>query len=436
MAEDASNAHFQSITEAATASWYAHRASIPNSKQSPFIHRGSTQRQTSSSTSPVPTLEEVAAQMAAVSEVSSTISTHTSSRRDSEVEAPGEANIHSDIDAWQSALQCLPSEFANAPVPLHPLARALIKQPTLRPVEWNQRRQQGGFVPRTAHDYSSLMIYISGQVNPNPCRNCLLRNGPFARCVVSPPAVLAISTLRHACANCTYQNQYKKCTNEPISEQEKARMELARSVISSKNSAPRSTIPRKPKTPSRTKHDGRKLKRRLQELQQNQLEEPRDVSMGQSPAILGVGGLGDSLTLFDEKLRYIRASSPRSRRRMAAETLQWQAAIATIEAEGPAPAPDLSIPGPIHEATLNHHLRAPLNNYTPSQLVSASPAATAAPIFAVNSPAGTRATSYSAENTYEAMDEDESEGEEEGDDYEGTPWAGPNHTDSIIKAPR
>ncbi|GAW12893.1 hypothetical protein ANO14919_022640 [Xylariales sp. No.14919] len=452
MAEDAPPAHFQSIAEAATASWYAHRASSPNSGQSPFIHQDSTQRQTPASTvaasasasapptspAPQPPHPLAASTSASMDPGASSPSSPTSSRRESEARVAGEVGIRSDITAWQSALQSLPFEFANSQQPIHPLAQALIHQPTLRPVEWNQYRQQGGFVPRTAHDYSSLMIYISGQVNPNPCRNCLLRNGPFARCVVSPPAVLAITTLRHACANCTYQNQYKKCTNEPISEQEKARSEMARSITRSKNPTSRPTVPRKPKTNSRTDRDRRReleLQRLLQEQQQHkqQLEDLRDVPMTQSPATLGAG-LGDNLASFDEKLRYIRARSPRSRLRIAAEMLQWQAAIATVEAEKPAPTPDLSVPSPIREATLNHHLRAPLNNYTPSQLISTSSAATTAHAFAMNPPDRARTINYSVENTYEPMDEDESESDEE--DYEGTPWVGPNQPDSIIKAPR
>ena len=72
------------------------------------------------------------------------------------------------------------------------------------------------------------MFYISGQVSPNPCRRCILKQGPFARCIVSPPMVLAQSQLRHACANCTYQNQYKKCTNELVIEAELARTHAMR----------------------------------------------------------------------------------------------------------------------------------------------------------------------------------------------------------------
>ncbi|KAI0536517.1 hypothetical protein GGR58DRAFT_385690 [Xylaria digitata] len=451
MAEDARNAHFQSIAEAATASWYAHRASVPNStpnsRQSSFLHQeGSTQSQMSTSTATAlapqsthPLADATPASMGSEmllssSSSSSTTTTPTSSRRDSEAQA---MDIRSDIPAWQSALQSLPAEFANAQAPLHPLAQALIRQPTLRPVEWNQYRQQGGFVPRTAHDYSSLMIYISGQVNPNPCRNCLLRNGPFARCVVSPPAVLAISTLRHACANCTYQNQYKKCTNEPISEQEKARIDMARFSVKSKNPTPRQTIPRKPKSNSRSRRDDKRRQRELErqlheQKQRRQLEEPRDASIAQSPAALGVG-LGDNSMSFDEKLRYIRASSPRSRRQIAAETLQWQAAIATIEAEGPAPTPNLPV-NPIDGATFNHNLRTPLNNYTPSEPVSTQPAATTVPIFRANSPTEARITSYGAKNTHEAMDGDESEDEDEDgvDDNEEDGYGG---TASIIKAP-
>ncbi|KAI1120024.1 hypothetical protein F5Y10DRAFT_273478 [Nemania abortiva] len=450
MAEETPGAHFQSIADAATASWYAHRTSTPTSKQPSSMPQDGSQRQASvsiaaptpasapasapatasasASTSPEPSLlypheaEALAsAASAALSAAAPSLTpTPTSSRRDSEGRASGD--IRSDITAWQSALQSLPPEFASATLPLHPLAQALAEQPTLRPVEWNQYRQQGGFVPRTAHDFSSLMIFISGLVNPNPCRNCLLRNGPFARCVVSPPNVLAISTLRHACANCTYQNQYKKCTNEPISEQEKARSEMARPVVRAKNPTHRPTIPRKPKTNSRTRRQERKFQRRLQEQQRG--EEQVNAAAVQSPADAGP----KDYSLFDDKLNYIRARSPKSRQRMAAETLQWQAAIATVQAEESARA-----------AASTSHAEAPVNNHPPPPPVSTYSARFMESAFAESPSVGTAATSYgAAERTYEPMDEDESEGEqgEQEDEYEGTPWVGPNHKGPTIKAPR
>ncbi|KAI3322594.1 hypothetical protein HD806DRAFT_131692 [Xylariaceae sp. AK1471] len=447
MAEDGLGASFQSIAKVATASWYAHRASTPNSKQSTSIGHDSTQIQTptaapesASASASVSASVPPSAQTPAGASVSapSSTPTPTSSHRDSEVRASRDVSIRSDITAWQSALQSLPPEFSNAQQPAHPLAQALIDQPTLRPVQWNQYRQQGGFVPRTPHDYSSLMIYISGQVNPNPCRNCLLRNGPFAQCVVSPPAVLAISALRHACANCTYQNQYKKCTNEPISEHEKARSEMARPVIRAKNPILKPTIPRKPKTNSRTKRHHQKKQLELQQrlrAREQQLMHPlqgrENVSITQSPA-----GLGTTLESFDEKLRRIRGWSPCSRRRMAAEAIQWQAAIATVEAEEPAFSPDVSVPGPVNRVVRNNNiLRVPPNSYTASQPIPASSATFAAPLLADRSPAEIGMTSYGAEHTYEPMDEDESESEQEGD-YEGASWVGLDHSGPIIKTPR
>ncbi|KAI0549846.1 hypothetical protein F4679DRAFT_228085 [Xylaria curta] len=462
MAEDAPNALFQSIAAAATATWYAHRASTPNSKQSPSLRHDSTQAQTLTpvpppasatpvaSASPVPSsaLPMAAESFASrTSPATSSAPSPSSSRDDSEAQASGHVSIRSDITAWQSTLQVLPPEFANSEQPLHPLAQALSGQPTLRAVEWNQYRQQGGFVPRTPHDFSSLMIYLSGQVNPNPCRNCLLRNGPFARCVVSPPAVLAISTIRHACANCTYQNQYKKCTNEPISEQEKLRSEIARPGGMAR---PRSTIPRKPKSNPRTSErrelrlvqvtqdrlqskTSAKERRKQRQLQERLDQQQRDISMTQTPGSLGTDL--SSFKSFDEKLRHVRASSPRSRRHMAAETLQWQAAIATVEAEKLGPAPDLSIQTSANSFTPNNHFQASFNNYSASQPVSTTPLT-----FARHTPAGDHSaevetTSYDADNTAEPMDEDESDDDQE-DEYEGTQWVGPNHGGPMIKAPR
>ncbi|KAI1293899.1 hypothetical protein F5Y03DRAFT_328495 [Xylaria venustula] len=464
MEDDASNAHFQSIAQAATASWFAHRQSTPSSKQSSFIPQSSAHGARPSSiaaaslalATPAPPMSPTPPSVhPAATQDSSASTTPVSSLRDSDLRdsdlrdsetQPGDdvsANIGSDITAWKSALQSLPPEFADALEPQHPLAQALSSQPTLRPVEWNKHRVSGTFVPRTAHDFSSIMIYISGQVNPNPCRNCLLKNGPFALCVVSPPAVLANSTLRHACANCTYQNQYKKCTNDPISEQEKTRAELARSMVRTKGLTPRLPMTRKPKPSSRTKdlqvtQSEAQYRLDLDARQRKRKRNGRgDASIPQSPAGPGTS-LGTNLQSFDEKLRHIRSCSPRTRRRIAADTLQWQAAIATIEAEDPVPATNDSFPSPLPRAVVNHHhhhIRAPLNTYTPSQLAPPSSAPAGVRSFAGDSPATFENSGYGAEHTYDAMDEDESEDEQE-DGYEGTSWAEPAHSESIIKAPR
>ncbi|KAI0110775.1 hypothetical protein GGR51DRAFT_509831 [Nemania sp. FL0031] len=471
MADDTPGARFHSIADAATASWYAHRTSTPSSSS---ILKDGNQRQvsttraaepptpasalasapatasasasTSASASasaspaplPMPKIipwpprpEDLAsAASAALSAAPSATPTPTSSRRESEG-GQASGDIRSDITAWQSALQSLPPEFANAALPLHPLAQALANQPTLRPVEWNQYRQQGGFVPRTAHDYSSLMIFISGLVNPNPCRNCLLRNGPFARCVVSPPDVLSVSTLRHACANCTYQNQYKKCTNEPISEQEKARSEMARPVVRAKNPAHRPTIPRKPKTNNRTKRH----ERRLLEFQRR-FQEQKHAERGNAPVTQPSVDTGSKeYATFDDKLKYIRARSPQGRQRMAAETLQWQAAIATVQAEELASAnasANASTSRTSDGRTSISRAQAPLISQPLSQPISAV-SRFAVPSFVESPAAGTSTI------TYEPMDEDESEGEQEveqEDEYEGTPWVGSNHRGPMIKAPR
>ncbi|KAI0471210.1 hypothetical protein F4859DRAFT_110389 [Xylaria cf. heliscus] len=466
MAEDAPNTLFQSIADAATATWFAHRASTPNSKPSPITRQVSSQAQTLTpmppptsatpvaSASPVPssTHPRTAEGLASgTSPAPSSTPSPASSSPDSEAPASGDVSIRSDITAWQSTLQVLPPEFAYAELPLHPLAQALGNQPTLRPVEWNQYRQQGGFVPRTAHDFSSLMIYLSGQMNPNPCRNCLLRNGPFARCVVSPPSVLAVSTIKHACANCTYQNQYKKCTNEPISEQEKIRSEIARP---SSMARARLLIPRKPKSNARTNdrkelgHEQivqeplqpkqnskeRRRQKRLQLRMQEQFDKRGDVPTTPASGSLGLG-ISHNVKSFDEKLQHIRASSPRSRRRITAETLQWQAAIATVEAEKPAHAPDLSVQASIDGAAPRNHLQASFINYTASQPVSTTPVTFARRLSPRDHSTRTETASYDAENTAEPMDEDESDDDHE-DEYQGKQWVGPNHTGTIIKAPR
>lgn len=120
---------------------------------------------------------------------------------------------------------------------------------------------------------------------------------------------------------------------------------------------------------------------------------------------------------------------------MAAETLQWQAAIATVEAEKSAPALDLPIQTSINSVAPNNHLQGSLNNYAASQPVSTTAIASTRRTPPRDHSTMAGANSYNAENMAEPMDEDESDDDHE-DEYEGTQWVGPNHTGPMIKAPR
>ncbi|KAI1079772.1 hypothetical protein F5B20DRAFT_580926 [Whalleya microplaca] len=316
--------------------------------------------------------------------------------------APEAPSIRSDITAWESALRSLPEEFRHNDLPIHPLAQTLAEQPTLRQVEWNQYRQQGGFVPRTPHDYSSLMIYLSGQVNPNPCRNCLLRNGPFARCVVAPPSVLAQSSLKHACANCTYQNQYKKCTNAPIGDDELARRAIKNPIP--RNPVPRNPIPRKPKT--NTRKESHKFDH---------------AHMIRKPTAQSI-----SAESFAAKLSQVRGWSPRSRRRMKAEAMQWQAAIMTFEAENTRPTP--------RESSTGYAIERPRLSMSMSS--ASHPATASSSMFAAPPSVGEsmEPEEYRGHYGQGHMEEDESESEEH--EHEGTSWFGFDDMEPVLKPPR
>ncbi|KAI2602539.1 hypothetical protein GGR54DRAFT_633934 [Hypoxylon sp. NC1633] len=278
------------------------------------------------------------------------------------------------LTAWQSSLLALPDEFKDLPAPIHTLSQALANQKTLRPIEWNTNRQLGGFKPRLAADFSSMMIYVSGQVNPNPCRNCRLMNGPYAHCVVAPPSVLALSTLKHACANCTYQNQQRKCTNLPISDEEMVtKTRKARSSFRLKNQITMKTTGRRPKSVATNNSNTQR-----------------------KPTAHSISADG-----FADKLRLVRSWSPLSRCRMKAQVTQWQAAIATVEAE--------TAQGQMETGHLPATVAPP--SRTPSH-VPATPS-----IFAVP-----RSTEGSLA---EAYDEEAMEVEENHDvmgDYEGPSW--------------
>ncbi|XDG04728.1 hypothetical protein ABKA04_004343 [Annulohypoxylon sp. FPYF3050] len=290
----------------------------------------------------------------------------------------------SGLTAWQGALRALPEGSEDVSLPIHPLAQALAEQPSLRLAEWNPYRQQGGFKPRTAVDYSSLMIYLSGQVNPNPCRNCRLKNGPYARCIVAPPTVLGLSSLKHACANCTYQSQHKKCTNLPINDEElvtKSRM--ARSSMKLKNPTPAKASGRRPKLASDRGHVIRK------------------------PTAQGI-----SADSFGDKLSHIRSWSPRSRRRMKAEVKQWEAAIATVEAEDLRRSTEDPISGPILPV---------------SQTPTTPGISFASPVQ------GSSAEAEVYEYGFDRMDEDEDQDRES--DYQNTSWVGFTDMGPVTKPP-
>ncbi|CAJ2502972.1 Uu.00g103660.m01.CDS01 [Anthostomella pinea] len=380
MAQNDADPDIRSIMNAAAASWYSQRSASPHTDHSPSVNPNGP--------------EPAHSQMQQSDTPAATVT-----------DAP---SIGSDISAWQSALQNLPEEFRNSALPLHPLAQALSEQPTLRPVEWNQYRQQGGFIPRTPHDYSSLMIYISGQVNPNPCRNCLLKNGPFARCIVAPPTVLAQSALKHACSNCTYQNQYKKCTNAPLSRDELARSQMAR-VLVKKPPVTRPPAPRKPKVHLRPKPSKQDFGHIVQKPTANSI----------------------SADSFAEKVRQTRSWSPRSRRRMKAEVMQWQAAIATVEAEK-----TRTFPGASSQTPMSGTSKLPPINHLPPQPGAAYRAPMAGTLPAPQDPSAHMGRDeYDQYGTQDPMDEDVSESDEE-QEYEGTSWVGLGDTGPIIKPPQ
>ncbi|RYP90047.1 hypothetical protein DL770_003827 [Monosporascus sp. CRB-9-2] len=394
----------------------------------------------------------------------------------------GASSIGSDITAWQTALQSLPEEFRSSPLPVHPLAQSLAVQPTLRRIEWNQYRQYGGFVPRTPHDFSSLMIYASGQVNPNPCRRCILKNGPFARCIVSPPPVLAQSTLRHACANCTYQNQYKKCTNEPVTEEELVRSRAQRAVarppptlLNDNNNSNTPPTVRRPKVNSavRKHHKDGRLKKKLAAAAADGHGHGYGydyVVHGQQDRPTAQSISADS---FADKLRRARGWSPRSRRRVRAEAMQWQAAIATVEAEkmrttgtGTDTAATHAPPPPRSAQITDNAAVAPQASVKanvaglpfPAPASAASAAATSSSTFApppssfaplpsaFAPPASTMDESMHEieddegqfdEEDDEELDDEESEGEGEENDFdgEGHSWAGFDDTGPPLKPP-
>ncbi|RYP89145.1 hypothetical protein DL769_000193 [Monosporascus sp. CRB-8-3] len=443
---------FRSLVNAAAANWYSQRSISPGASQ-PRSSFGDPQRQS-------PHMHVHGGGVGAGGGQPSN----------------GANSIGSDITAWQTALQSLPGEFRSSPLPVHPLAQLLAVQPTLRQIEWNQYRQYGGFVPRTPHDFSSLMIYASGQVNPNPCRRCILKNGPFARCIVSPPSVLAQSTLRHACANCTYQNQYKKCTNEPVTEEELVRSRAQRAVArppstllneddnnNNNNSNTPPTV-RRPKVNSavRKYHKDGRLKKKFAMA----AADGHDHGYGYGYVVHDQQDRPTAQSIsadsFADKLRRARAWSPRSRRRVRAEAMQWQAAIATVEAEKTRPtgigtetAATPALPPPRSTRITDSAAVAPQASVNGNVAglpfpASASAAATSSSIFAPPpSSAFVPPASMMDESMHEMEDDggqfdeeddeelEDEEGEGEEQDYEGDgpSWVGFDDTGPPLKPP-
>ncbi|KAI0470725.1 hypothetical protein GGR56DRAFT_143071 [Xylariaceae sp. FL0804] len=335
MASNEADPDIRSIVDSAAASWYSQRSDPSRS------HLASQE---------TPQSNRHATQLLAMSAAGAKIAAPESM----------------DATCWQGALQHLPADFADTSLPIHPLTLALASQPTLRPVEWNQFRQQGGFLPRTPHDYGALMIYLCGQVNPNPCRNCKLHNGPFAQCIVAPTSVLVQSAIRHACANCTYQNQYKKCTNEPLTREESLRSTVYRQLDKNPPTQANDGSTSSP-LPPLSKKAKRKYDTLIQDLSSHKdsshKKEKRARGTGRPPGRppgSRSGGGGVPADSFDDKLRQARSWSPTSRLRMKAELLQWQAAMATVEADDHArtsPAAEASSGGAVAAAVLTPRKR-------------------------------------------------------------------------------
>ncbi|KAK7959448.1 uncharacterized protein PG986_004302 [Apiospora aurea] len=224
-------------------------------------------------------------------------------------DAPPPAPIGSDISAWQTAIQTLPAEFRNQQRFQHPLASLLSDQKTIRQIEWNPNRQNGGFVPRTPNDFSSMMIFICGQINPNPCRNCRLKNGPFARCVVAPPEILAVSTIRHASAEPVVSGMAPPKVRKP------------------KSHAPKTRPPSGPVPPYGSQASHHQYPQHTPyaggSVTQTSIPTQPLPTLGKPSSDSG------SVKSFADKVRMVRAWNLQSRRRMKAELLQWQAALAT-----------------------------------------------------------------------------------------------------------
>ncbi|KAK7993412.1 Bis(5'-adenosyl)-triphosphatase [Apiospora arundinis] len=253
------------------------------------------------------------------------------------------APIGSDISAWETAIQTLPAEFSNTRRFAHPLASMLADQNTILQIEWNPNRQNGGFVPRTPTDFSAMMIFICGQINPNPCRNCRLQNGPFARCIVAPPGD---SGGQH--------HQACRCTNDPITHEERMRSQVGRAartgckVRKPKPHIPKSQFPpaplrqesyRGPQGPHPPYHtlplqrtDAPSYRVRGSAFTQTQTPTAATQPL---PALGKPSSESGSVKSFADKVRMARAWNQQSRRRMKAELLQWQATLATVDAERP-----------------------------------------------------------------------------------------------------
>lgn len=407
MTDNQADSDFRTIVNAAAATWYSRHTGSPEHIQSnseyhgyPPVHRSYYLRSSKGSS-----------QQEAGSD-------HVDKNGGPAINGPATngSAFRSDLTTWESSLEVLPDEMKNMPLPVHPLAQALAEQPTLRQVEWNPYRQQGGFKPRTAIDYSSLMIYLSGQVNPNPCRNCRLKNGPFTRCIVAPPSVLALSSLKHACANCTYQNQHRKCTNLPINDEELvARSRMARSTQKSKNPASMKPPGRRPKSISDgTPHYTPRYK-------------PDHGHMIRKPTSRSI--TADS---FGDKLRQVRSWSPRSRRLMKAEVMQWEAAIMTIEAENTrSPHMDRVLDGQGQLDISNKPIGLPPTPSYPRGSYSGLAGAASMDESLDEIEAEEYREIYGQRQMAED-DEDENEGES---DYEGPPWVGFHGAGRGLKPP-
>lgn len=225
----------------------------------------------------------------------------------------GSLPAHDGLPAWNSLTSFLSNGFQCLSLSENQLARDLAEQPAVRPVEWNRYRRHR-YDPRDWYDYCAFMIYVSGEVNPDPCKYCQSLLGLFERCVIPHHSIRTASGMGHVCANCTYHNRQNEFSSGPLSNEEWRMVKLRKSLFDNSPHMEASFL-----SPTLTGHSGASLKARDEVYHGYTIPEPTERS------ILPEG--------FADKVRRIRSWSPASLRRMKAEVSQWQAAVTTVEAE-------------------------------------------------------------------------------------------------------
>jgi hypothetical protein len=122
---------------------------------------------------------------------------HLSSPAASSTPRPSGSN-----DVWEYLRPFLVN-YSNSQIPKNKRVKDLLELPRVRDVEWNEFSKRP-FFDGNPQSLASIILYVIGEVQQEPCFRCREHKGPFKGCVKLPEGLHF--SIPH-CSNCYYSHQ-------------------------------------------------------------------------------------------------------------------------------------------------------------------------------------------------------------------------------------